>query len=103
MALNALVYMSTPTSVGVRDLVEFVLTLVLCGFLYAGANTARWIAIVSLSPSGLAAILIGNHNIESAAGSLFVLVGCIYLACAIALMFPAASRAHFGRRKPPAV
>ena len=85
------------------QLVRFALTVLLCVFLFRGASSARWIAIVLFALGGLGATVGGFAILrESAFGLLLLAMGAAYLMNFALLAFNSSVKAHFARGKPAA-
>lgn len=81
-------------------LVRFLLTILLCLFLYRGANWARWIVVILLLLAGPSAVLAGLTLLpHPGSAALLIIIGLVYTTSAILLMFVPAVRAHFRPRK----
>lgn len=80
-----------------RQIVRFFLTVGLCVFLYRGANWARWVAGILFALGGLGSLIGGVAVLTtSMAGLLLFVMGLVYLASALILLFVPAVRAYFG-------
>ena len=86
-----------------QQIVRLILTAGLCIFLYRGANWARWVASVLFALGGLfslfAWLIIPSIRLT---GLLQLVMGLVYGAIAIVLLFVPTVRAHFGVRKTEA-
>jgi len=80
-----------------QQIVRFLLTVGLCAFLYKGANWARWVASILFGLAGLQGLIGGLVALStSTAGLLLIVMGLVYVASAIVLLFIPAVRAYFG-------
>ena len=86
-----------------QQVVRFVLTVGLCVFLYRGANWARWVTVVLFGLAGLAGLMGGiglSYSYREVAardggGLLLIVMGLVYVASVIALLFVPTVRAYF--------
>ena len=79
-----------------QQIVRLLLTVGLCVFLYRGANWARWVAGILFVLAGLGSLLGGVAVLStSMAGLLLIVMGFVYLASAVVLLFVPAVRAYF--------
>lgn len=81
-----------------QQIVRFFLTVGLCVILYRGANWARWVAGILFALGGLGSLIGGVASLSTSimAGLLLVVMGLVYLASAVILLFVPAVRAYFG-------
>ncbi len=80
-----------------QQIVRFLLTVGLCVFLHRGANWARWVAGILFAFGGVGSLLGGLSALSTSMGGLLLLVmGLVYLACAVVLFFVPRVRAYFG-------
>ncbi len=80
--------------------VRFTLTVALGWFLYRGAAWARWTAVVLFTLGGLGSLAAGSQLVARgypANGAPLLLMGTVYVASALALLFIRSVRAHFAR------
>lgn len=76
--------------------IRLFLTVVLCIFLYRGSNWARWVAGILLVFGAVTSMILGFGITSSTpAGLLIVLMGLVYSASAVVLIFVPSVRAYF--------
>jgi hypothetical protein len=82
-----------------RLLGRSILTLGLCVFLYRGAKWARWVTIILLVIAGLGSLIGGLMALSTSWASLILLImGLVYVASAIILLFNPKARDYFETR-----
>lgn len=98
-------FLSISGAINLTDIVRLCLAVALAYFLYSGAPTARWIAIIFFAVGGALALYYGV-GVYTRAGFRTVIIdviGVLYIVFAAALLFPASVRAYFRRRALNAV
>ena len=84
------------------QVVRFLLTVVLCVFLYRGANWARWVAGVLCGLSGVGSMFGGAMLLAGGKQGLPLLgLGVVYVTCFGALLLVPSVSAYFRRDRPP--
>jgi len=79
-----------------QQIVRFVLTLVLCTFLFRGANWARWVAVILFLVAGTAELVEGVVLLSDGThGLILIATGSVCLASAAVLFFVPVVRAYF--------
>ncbi len=80
-----------------QQLVRFALTVVLCVFLYRGAAWARWVSGVLFALGSVVSLVGGIAYLSTNTASLLLLLlGAVYAACAVVLLFIPTVREYFG-------
>jgi hypothetical protein len=80
-----------------QQIIRFLLTIGLCIFLYRGANWARWLAGVLFALVGPISLVLGLGTLPMTSGSLLLIViGTVYMACAVILLFVPRVRMYYG-------
>lgn len=79
-----------------QQIVRFFLTVGLSVFLYRGANWARWVAGILFALGGVGSLVGGVLTLStSMAGLLLLVMGFVYVASAVILLFVPAVQAFF--------
>lgn len=73
--------------------IRLFLTILLCAYLYAGRNWARWVCVVLYTPTGLISLIAGTRYWPDPVSSGVLLgLGTIYLTFGLTLIFSGSVR-----------